>query len=115
MAEAHRKIGQCCLRLGQVEPGLRALERAFALAPKDPAVLNTFAVALTAAGDVERAEAIARRAIEVAPLDANLWDTLGQALWKLGRREDARKAFQRAVDLDPEHPEAGEALKKLGR
>lgn len=97
-----------------------ALNRAVALAPNEPLILNFLGYAKLEHGeDLESAEALIRKASELAPDDASITDSLGWALFKRGRVAEAIDVLQKAAIGDPAQAEIqehlGDALYSAGR
>lgn len=109
-AEAHWRISHCLAILDRIPEALVSLERARALAPRDPRILNTLAVMQMKSGNVRSATESARRAVRQAPRVADVWDTLGWAYLQSGDRERARIAFETALRLDRSHTSAHKGL-----
>jgi len=80
------------------------LERAHALAPSDPAILATLAIAIARAAlldtsdELDRARELATRAVSLGPAAAEPWFALGLANLYGARHADAARALRRAVD-----------------
>jgi len=97
-----------------------ALNRALAIAPDEPLVLNFLGYAKLERGeDLDTAEALIRKASELAPDNASITDSLGWALYKRGRIDEAIEILQKAAIGDPAQAEIqehlGDALYSAGR
>jgi Tfp pilus assembly protein PilF len=55
-----------------------------------------------------------QRAIELDPDDAGYRYSYGKLLEEMDRMDEAREQYAIALDLRPDHPEAGDALERLG-
>ena len=104
-------------RWGEAEP---ALERALALAPDNPMVLNYLGYArLERGGDQAAAEALIARASAARPEDPSITDSLGWAQYRRGRLPEAIETLTRAAAADPDqaeiHEHLGDALFSAGR
>ena len=87
------------------------LEKALALAPNQPLILNFLGYAdLEHGGDTKSAEALILKASTLAPDDASITDSLGWALYKQWRIEDAINTLQKAAAGDPAQAEIQEHL-----
>ena len=88
-----------------------AVEKAMALAPDQPLLLNFLGYAkLTHGEDIEVAEAMIRKASELRPSDASITDSLGWALYKRGKVSEAIATLEKASAGDPAQSEIGEHL-----
>lgn len=102
-------------------PGAKAvLQRALALAPDQPLLLNFMGYGELERGEnVESAEAMIRKASELAPDDASITDSLGWAQFKRGKIDEAIATLQEAAEKDPKEAEIqehlGDALYRSGR
>jgi Flp pilus assembly protein TadD len=114
------------LRAGALEaadrwPEARSdLQKALAIAPNQPLILNFLGYAKLERGeDMQAAEAMIRKASELAPDDASITDSLGWAQFKRGRVSDAIDTLQKASKADPAQAEInehlGDALYTIGR
>ena len=81
--------------------GLDMLDRAVALAPNDPDVLDAAAQILTQAGYGTEAEILSGRAVGLDPLVAIYRTTYGNTLTLLGRTEEANTQFRAGIAIDP--------------
>jgi predicted CXXCH cytochrome family protein len=128
LAEAHRRAGnlqkaiefyeQSCARLpadwrhfyrlgtaltaGQAERAAAALERALALAPKEPAVLEAIANLLSRQGKTREAVATLQAALDLGAESAGIHANLGARLFQLNDVKGAEKAWREVVRLRPE-------------
>jgi tetratricopeptide (TPR) repeat protein len=90
-------------RLGDHRQALADLEKARALRPNDPRLLNHLAwgyvTGPVASRDPARALPLARRAVELAPNEAMYRNTLGVALYRLGRCREAIPVLEKSLSL----------------
>jgi putative PEP-CTERM system TPR-repeat lipoprotein len=93
---------------------LEYAERAHALAPEVPAVMDTLGVILARSGQLERGLALLERATELAPDSYSIRLNFGKALIQAGRKNAARKELQPLLKLDAHLPVRQEAAKLLG-
>lgn len=95
-------LAQFYLEMGadRIGEGLNAAQRAVALAPEDPAALDTLGWAQFLHGDVKLAEGNLLAARRDAPSKPAIYYHLGRVYKYQGRSEEARIAFQMALDLD---------------
>jgi tetratricopeptide (TPR) repeat protein len=77
-------------------------QRALALSPEQPYVLNYLAYTWVEMGkNLVEARRMLERAVELRPNDGNIVDSLGWALFKLGDIQAAVRWLERAVELEP--------------
>jgi tetratricopeptide (TPR) repeat protein len=89
----------------------QVLDRALAIAPNQPLILNFLGYAdLEHGEDAKTAEALIVKASSLDPNDASITDSLGWALYKQGRIEDAIDTLQKAAAGDPAQSEIQEHL-----
>ena len=69
-------------------------ERAIALAPNSPAILDTYGTLLVGAGEVDKGLQALERARELAPQSASLRLSYAKALVKAGRKDAAREELK---------------------
>ena len=118
-AGAWCNLGQALHALKRAPDALDCLDKACALAPDDPAILNQHANVLVTLGRPEEALAEFRQVLARLPnhVEARLNCGLAQAM--LGFPEQALADFDTAVQFAPGHPgvhyNRGVALLKLGR
>jgi tetratricopeptide (TPR) repeat protein len=96
------------------------LERAIALSPDQPYVLNYLAYSWVERGEnLGRALEMLQRATALAPDDAFIIDSLGWAYYRLGRYAEAVVHLARAVELRPFDPQLvdhyGDGLWRTGQ
>jgi Flp pilus assembly protein TadD len=104
-------------RWAEAEP---VLERALALAPNNPVVLNYLGYArLERGADLAGAEALIAKASALRPNDPSITDSLGWAQFRRGRYGEAIATLTRAAAGDPGqaeiHEHLGDALYAAGR
>jgi len=90
-------------------------ERAYNVAPFNPAVLDTYGSVLVAAGDTARGVSLLRMATNLEPKNAEFRLHLGQALAKNGDKTAARKELELVSRLDPQSPLRPDAEKALAQ
>ncbi len=87
------------------------LERALAMAPEEPAILNELGYGLIIHGEgIDRGLSLVSQAAALRPDDAAIVDSLGWAQYKRGAFAEAVPLLERAVRLDQAQPEIGEHL-----
>ena len=83
------------------EEALDLIERAVAIAPDDPAIIDSLAWAQYKLGRYEDALVNLRRAFAVFP-DHEVASHLGEVLWKLGERKEATQVWEDALEERPD-------------
>ncbi len=101
--------GNLHLERDEAAAAMAAYEKALALNPNQPDILNNLAWLLATSADpvtrdAPRALVLAQRAIRLksAPY---IWDTLAEALYANGRIEEAIQAEEKALSMNPEDRE----------
>jgi tetratricopeptide (TPR) repeat protein len=89
------------------EEALELIERAIAISPDDPAIIDSLGWALYKVALVQM-----RRAFAAFP-DDEVASHLGEVLWALGRFDEAMRVWQDALETDPESPLIAEAMERL--
>ena len=88
-----------------------AFERALALSPDDPRLLNQLGYGMASRGqDIDRALVLLRKADAAQPENAAITDSIGWAEFRGGRIDRALEILERARILDPTEPEIAEHL-----
>jgi Flp pilus assembly protein TadD len=108
------QYGAALDRAGTWPQARAALERAAALAPDQPIVLNYLGYALTEHGEQPaQAQAMLEQAARAKPDDPAIADSLGWALFRAGATARALPLIERAAAADPANAEIGEHLGDL--
>ena len=97
----------------RIAEGAALIERAYAIEPDDPAIIDSMGWAAYRQGDPARALDYLRRAHELTDGDAEIAAHLGEVLWVLGRREAARHVWSQAAASDADHPVLRETRERL--
>jgi Tfp pilus assembly protein PilF len=97
---------------GQLPEAERLLRDALDLSPTSTIILRELALAETAGGDLDAAEAHARKAASIDPNDAEGQAALGAILEARGRFREASTAYGRAAAIDP-RPEWRDRVREL--
>jgi TolB-like protein/DNA-binding winged helix-turn-helix (wHTH) protein/tetratricopeptide (TPR) repeat protein len=105
-ALGHAGLGYALAAGGQPERGLRAVEQAERLSPRDP-FLAIYApvvryMALFALGRYEETVAICRATAAAHPNHSGAWRLMTVSLGLLGKTEEAKEALAHALTLQPE-------------
>ena len=94
------------------EEALELTERAIAISPDDPAIIDSLAWAQYKLGDYEQALLNLRRAYRVFP-DHEVASHLGEVLWMLERHEEAIKVWESALEETPDSELIKEVLERF--
>jgi tetratricopeptide (TPR) repeat protein len=94
------------------EEALELIERAIAISPDDPAIIDSLGWALYKVARYEEALVQMRRAFAAFP-DDEVASHLGEVLWALGHFDEAMRVWQDALVTDPESPLIAEAIERL--
>jgi Flp pilus assembly protein TadD len=86
-------------RLDEARP---LLERAMALRPRDPAIMDSYGWLLYRQGDLPAALNHLRQAFGLVK-DPEIGGHLGEVLWVSGQRSQARKIWREMLRKDPGH------------
>ncbi|WP_133511924.1 tetratricopeptide repeat protein [Candidatus Thiosymbion oneisti] len=81
---------------------LSYIERALALKPDDPAILDSMGWVQFRLGNPEQALEYLRKALALMP-DGEIAAHLGEVLWTLGRHDEARSIWEAAREREPDH------------
>ena len=112
-AHAYNALGYTLVdRTPRVQEGRALIERALALAPDDPFILDSMGWALFRGGDYERSILMLRRAYQERR-DAEIAAHLGEVLWVSGDREEARRVWEQQLSLNPANVLLLETMRRL--
>ena len=89
------------------------IERALALSPGDPAILDSLGWVYYKLGQYDESEALLREAHKAFP-DPEVAAHLGEVLWVQGRQFEARDVWRDGLNRVPDHPIIIETVKRLG-
>jgi 4-amino-4-deoxy-L-arabinose transferase-like glycosyltransferase len=113
-AVARARLGMVLAKSGDLEGGIRALERAGVLAPESAAIRQDLVATLLAADKGPRALEVAERGVERMPRDALARYTLAMVLADEDRTDEAAAELARALEIDPAFRPAHDALAQIG-
>ncbi len=100
-------------RTDRVEEGGEYIERAYALQPDDPAIIDSMGWLRYRRGELAEAERYLRQAYSRLE-DAEIAAHLGEVLWRQGKREEALAVWRRAWQKDPEDEILRATLERFG-
>ena len=88
-------------------------ERAYALAPGNVAILDTYGMLLVEKGDTARGVELMQKAIAILPYSAGTRLNLARALIKAGQKDAAKKELETLAKLGDKFPDQGEVAKLM--
>ena len=88
-------------------------EKAYKLAPEQPAVMDTLGVMLVDKGDVARGIELLKKASSAAPQNSMIRFNLAKALVKTGNKDEAKKELDELAKLGDKFPAQAEVGKML--
>ena len=95
------------------EEAANLIERALALSPGDPAILDSLGWVYYKLGQYSESEALLREAHKAFP-DPEVAAHLGEVLWVQGRQFEARDVWRDGLGRVPDHPIILETVNRLG-
>ena len=98
---------------GDVSEARNLLERANALRPDRPELLNNLAIACRKSGDPAAGAAYLRRALKRHPTFVAAWHTLALIQQQMGDYQAALESQERITSLEPDHAEAWASLAQI--
>lgn len=112
--------GTCFERLKNWPAAEKDLQKALALVPDQPLVLNYLGYSWIDQGiNIKQGTALIEQAVALKPDDGYIVDSLGWAHFRQGNFTDAVNYLERAVELKPDDPvlndHLGDALWRVGR
>jgi Flp pilus assembly protein TadD len=99
-------------RTPRLAEGLALIERALALAPDDPFILDSLGWAQFRMGKLDEAEKSLRRAMDERP-DPEIAAHLGEVLWAKGERDRARAIWEAQLKSTPDNAVLLETVRRL--
>ncbi len=121
LAQFYSSLGDVYHELKNDEESDAYYEKALAIIPNDPFVLNNYAYYLSLRNEnLEKAGKMARKANDLDPENPSFQDTYGWVLYKLGMYEQAEKWIKKALDNEEKDSAVllehyGDVLFRLGR
>jgi tetratricopeptide (TPR) repeat protein len=112
-AQALNALGYTLVdRTKRAEEGMKLIEKAHALAPEDPFILDSMGWGNYRLGNLEASEKFLRRALAERP-DPEIAAHLGEVLWAKGERASARDIWQAQLKETPDNPVLLETVHRL--
>ena len=114
-AQALNALGYTLVdRTPRVSEGLALIQRALAMSPDDPFILDSVGWAQYRLGHLDEAEKYLRQAMEQRP-DPEIAAHLGEVLWAKGERDRAQEIWQSQLKTSPDNPVLLETVRRLAR
>jgi tetratricopeptide (TPR) repeat protein len=112
-AQAYNALGYTLAdRTPRLAEAVDLLDKALALAPEDPFILDSVGWAQYRSGNLDRARHYLERAYKARP-DPEIAAHLGEVLWAQGRRDEAGKLWQASLQTHPRNEVLLETLRRL--
>jgi tetratricopeptide (TPR) repeat protein len=111
-AQAYNALGYTLAdRTDRLAEAIVLLDKALALAPEDPFILDSVGWAQYRSGNLARAQEYLERAYKVRP-DPEIAAHLGEVLWARGQRDEAGKLWQSSLHVHPQNELLLETLRR---
>lgn len=112
-AQAYNALGYTLAdRTDRLAEAIVLLDKALALAPEDPFILDSVGWAQYRSGDLVRAQQFLERAYKARP-DPEIAAHLGEVLWARGQRDEAGRLWQASLQTYPQNEVLLETLRRL--
>lgn len=112
-AQAYNALGYTLVdRTDRLAEAVALLDKALALAPDDPFILDSVGWAQYRSGNLARAQDFLERAYKARP-DPEIAAHLGEVLWARGQRDAAGKLWQTSLQTHPQNEVLLETLRRL--
>ncbi|MBW8371366.1 MAG: tetratricopeptide repeat protein [Thiobacillus sp.] len=112
-AQAYNALGYTLAdRTDRLAEAITLLDKALALAPEDPFILDSVGWAQYRSGNLARAQEYLERAYKVRP-DPEIAAHLGEVMWARGQRDEAGKLWQTSLQTHPQNEVLLETLRRL--
>ena len=114
-AHAYNALGYTLAdKTDRLAEALELIEKALALLPGDPFILDSLGWVHYRRGDLDLALEYLQLAMDQRP-DAEIAAHLGEVLWQLGNKEQAIAAWQDGSQTDPDNPVLKDTMRKYGQ
>jgi tetratricopeptide (TPR) repeat protein len=114
-AQALNALGYTLVdRTQRAAEGMKLIEKAHALAPSDPFILDSMGWAYFRLGNLSESEKFLRRALDERP-DPEIAAHLGEVLWAKGERDRAQEVWQSQLKETPDNPVLLNTVRRLAR
>lgn len=92
---------------------LEYIQKAIALAPNEPAIVDSLGWVYYRMGNLDEAELQLQRAYELSRGDAEVTAHYGEVLWQQGKRKEARALWEKASKADPKNKVLQKTMQRL--
>ena len=99
-------------RTDRLQEALKYINNAVALAPDEPAIIDSLGWVYYRLGDLEAAAEHLKRAYDLSHGDAEVAAHYGEVLWEQGKKKQARALWEKARREDPEDRSLQKTLQK---
>ena len=114
-AQALNALGYTLVdRTQRAAEGMKLIEKAHALSPEDPFILDSMGWGYYRLGNLNESEKFLRRALAERP-DPEIAAHLGEVLWAKGERDRAQDIWQSQLKEAPDNPVLLETVRRLSR
>jgi DNA-binding winged helix-turn-helix (wHTH) protein/Tfp pilus assembly protein PilF len=113
LVEAHIRLAAYLCATGQRAAAVERYEKAAAIDPDNPLLLNILAGVAADEGRWDEAIAFQRRAVAAEPLSLAAAQNLADFLFLAGRIQDAKTQFAKVLELDPTQPNQIDAFAEI--
>ena len=114
-AHAYNALGYTLAdKTDRLAEALELIEKALALLPGDPFILDSLGWVHYRRGELDLALEYLQLAMDQRP-DAEIAAHLGEVLWQLGNKEQAIAAWQDGSQTDPDNPVLKDTMRKYGQ
>jgi tetratricopeptide (TPR) repeat protein len=113
-ADAHNALGYTLAdRTDRLDEARRHIEKAMALKPGNPAILDSMGWLEYRQGNLQQALSHLQQAADIHP-DAEIASHLGEVLWQLNRKQEAIEVWKTANEKDPDNPFIAPVMQRFG-
>ena len=114
-AHAYNAFGYSLLERNERLPeAMQLLERAYQLAPDDPAIMDSMGWGYYRLGNLPKSLEFMRKAYAAFP-DPEVAAHLGEVLWHSGAKDEAKKIWQESIKNNPDNAVLQDAIKRFVR
>lgn len=114
-AQAYNALGYTLVdRTTRVDEGIALLDKALALSPDDPFILDSMGWGQFKAGHLDQAVDYLRRAYK-GRADPEIAAHLGEVLWQKGEHTEAGKLWRDALKADPDNTMLRQTMSRFGQ
>ena len=114
-AHAYNAFGYSLLeRNERLSEAMQLLERAYQLAPDDPAIMDSMGWGYYRLGNLPKSLEFMRKAYAAFP-DPEVAAHLGEVLWHSGAKDEAKKIWQESIKNNPDNAVLQDAIKRFVR